>query len=87
MAIGKCLRCDAIGPLTEDHVVPKWFKKALPNFGIKFTINENSELVCANCNGVKGGSFDFAHITVREFVKQIVVKWVAEIRKHEEFNP
>lgn len=87
MAIGKCLRCDTITALTEDHVIPKWFKKALPNFGIKFDVKENSEYVCQPCNGTKGGTFDWKHLTVRTFMKQIVITWTQEIRKHEEFNP
>ncbi len=44
MAIGKCLRCDAIGKVTEDHVIPQWFKKQLPNFGINKIENELADI-------------------------------------------
>ena len=89
MAIGKCLRCDDITKLTEDHVVPKWFIKALPNFGLigKEIPNLENELVCAKCNGTKGGKFDYAYPAVRDAMKPIISKWVKAIREHEEFNP
>lgn len=89
MAIGKCLRCDAIGKVTEDHVVPQWLKKVLPNLGIsikEWPEGNNTEIVCEKCNSTKGGNIDFSFIQCRELLKKVIVKWTEEIRKHEEFN-
>lgn len=85
MSIGKCLRCDKIGKVTEDHVIPQWFLKISPQFGIPKPIIE-TEIVCEKCNSVKGGNFDFSFKACREVMKPIINKWVEEIRKHEEFN-
>lgn len=87
MAIGKCLKCDTIAEMTEDHVFPKWLKKALPNFGIKVPETGQNQLLCGPCNQKKGGSTDYSHVPTRNCMKELVVKLVFEIRKHEEFNP
>lgn len=87
MAIGKCLKCDAVGQMTEDHIIPKWFRKQLPNFGIKVPAQNEIQIVCQKCNSAKGGKIDFSHPTSREFIKKIVIDWTAEIRNHEQFNP
>lgn len=89
MAIGKCLRCDAIGKVTEDHVVPQWFKKILPQFTIEkipLKLVDEIEMVCEKCNSTKGGKFDFSFKACREVMKPIVSHFVSEIRKHEEFK-
>lgn len=87
MAIGKCLKCDKIGEMTQDHVFPKWLRKALPNFGIKPVIMSHEiQLLCSECNGKKGSSLDYANVATRETMKKIVAIFVAEIRKHEDFN-
>jgi len=89
MAIGKCLRCDAIGKVTEDHVVPQWFLKILPQFG--FTKKQvpvpETEMVCEPCNHTKGGTFDFSFQACRAIMKPIITRWVEDIRKYEEFTP
>ncbi len=90
MALGKCLRCDKIGTMTEDHVVPQWFKKILPQFGLKEIPKELTneiEIVCQECNGTKGGRFDFSFKACRDVIKPIISYFVSEIRKHEDFNP
>lgn len=88
MAKRKCLRCDVIETLTEDHVIPQWFKKQLPNFGVKIDKFENEvELVCQKCNTTKGGKIDFSFKCVREVMKLLIIDFVAQIRKYEEFNP
>ena len=87
MAIGKCLKCDKVAPMTEDHVFPKWLKKCLPNFKINLKVGNDVELLCAQCNGAKAGDIDYSRIATREVIKEIVRKFVEEIRKHEEFNP
>lgn len=90
MAIGKCLRCDAVGKVTEDHVIPQWLKKILPQMGVsvkEWPDGNNIEIVCEKCNSVKGGILDLKFAQCREVLKKIVIKWVEEIRKHEEFNP
>lgn len=86
MALGKCLKCDTIAPMTEDHVFPKWLKKCLPSFGIKITAGNEVELLCAPCNGKKGGELDYSRHATREVVKEIIKKFTDEIRKHEDFN-
>lgn len=86
MAIGKCLKCDKIAPMTEDHVFPKWLKKCLPNFKINIKDTSGVELLCAQCNGTKAGELDYSRVATREVVKEIVKKFAEEIRKHEEFN-
>ncbi len=83
MATGKCLKCDAIGPMTEDHLIPRWFIKVLPLFGIKVKPESNVQLVCQKCNGDKGGKIDFSSAATRDFIKQIMQIWVFEIEKHE----
>lgn len=85
MAIGKCLRCDKVERVTEDHVVPKWFLNIAPQFGIKNLPKTENEMVCEECNSTKGGRFDFRFKGCREVMKPIVAYFVAEIRKHEEF--
>lgn len=89
MAIGKCLRCDKIAKMTEDHVIPQWFEKQIGNFGIlkKDLPPMEKEMVCEECNGTKGGKFDFSFKACRDVMKPIITKLVADIRKHEEFNP
>lgn len=87
MPIGKCLRCDAIGPVTEDHVIPDWFVKRLGNFGVKAPKENEIHMVCPKCNSNKGGKIDFSHNMSRELVKEIIKNWVVEIRKHEPYNP
>lgn len=87
MAIGKCLRCDKVGQMTEDHVFPKWLKKCLPNFKIKVKDTSGVELICASCNGIKGGDLDYSRVATREIVKEIVAKFTEEIRKYEPFSP
>jgi hypothetical protein len=88
MAIGKCLRCDKTGKVTEDHVVPQWFLKILPQFQLeKVPTKPETEMVCEACNGTKGGKFDFSFLACRQMMKPIISWMVAEIRKHEEFNP
>lgn len=87
MAIGKCLKCDAVGEMTEDHIVPKWFRKTLPNFGIKIPPQHEIQIVCKKCNSDKGGKIDFSHENSREFMKKICTDWILEIRKWEQFNP
>lgn len=87
MAIGKCLRCDKIAKMTEDHVVPQWFTKVLPNFGVKeVPKTAETEMVCEQCNSTKGGKFDFSFKACREMMKPIIKHFTEEIRKHEEFN-
>ena len=87
MALGKCLKCDKVAPMTEDHVFPKWLRKALPNFGIKIDSTGDVQLICKECNGAKGGNLDYSDWATRTAIKNIVVKFVTEVRKHEEFNP
>lgn len=89
MAIGKCLRCDAVGKVTEDHVVPQWFIKQIGNFGLskKDLPSMETEVVCEKCNSTKGGKFDFQFPACRAVMKPIIQKWVEDIRKYEEFNP
>lgn len=86
MAIGKCLKCDKIAPMTEDHVFPKWLKKCLPNFKITIKTGNDVELLCAQCNGAKGGELDYSRAATREVIKEIIKKWTEEIRKYEEFT-
>ncbi len=87
MAIGKCLKCDKITTLTEDHICPKWFRKMLPQFGIKKPEQNEIQLVCSDCNGKKGGLIDYSHDLSREFMKKIVTDIIIKIRKFEQFNP
>lgn len=86
MAIGKCLKCDKVAMMTEDHVFPKWLRSALPNFGIKPPSIGEIQLICQECNSKKGGNLDYSDITTRGIMKDIVTKFTQEIRKHEEFN-
>lgn len=86
MAIGKCLRCDKIGKVTEDHIIPQWFLKQLVNFGVKENPIDNTEMVCESCNGTKGGKFDFSFKACRDVMKPIIRNFVIEIRKHEQFD-
>lgn len=85
MAIGKCLRCDRIAKMTEDHVVPLWFQKILPAFNIKDLPNQDTELVCEPCNSTKGGRIDFSFSAVRSVMRPIITHFVTEFRKYEEF--
>lgn len=88
MAIGKCLKCDKVAEMTQDHVFPKWLRKALPNFGIKpISMSHEIQLLCSECNGKKGSSLDFSNVATREAIKKIVVTFTERIREHEEFNP
>lgn len=88
MARGKCLRCDKIGRMTEDHVVPQWLVKYLPYFGVskKELPPLDTEMVCEDCNHTKGGKVDFSYPLVRAVMKPIITKWVAQIRQYEEFH-
>lgn len=86
-AIGKCLKCDKVEEMTEDHVVPQWFNKALINFGLTKLQDGRSELLCKGCNSNKGGKIDYTREHVRVVMKQFIAAVVADIRKHEEFNP
>jgi hypothetical protein len=86
MAIGKCLKCDVISQMTEDHIIPKWFRKMLPEFGIKIPAQNEIQMVCQKCNSTKGGKLDYSHSTTRDFMKKITTDIVVEIRKHETFN-
>jgi len=87
MAIGKCLKCDSVAEMTQDHVVPQWFNKALENFGLKTLQSSMIELVCQKCNSNKGGKIDFTDERVREVMKRFTAHFAQEIRKHEQFNP
>jgi len=87
MALGKCLKCDDITEMTEDHVIPQWFNKALLNFGLVKLQSGVIEMVCKKCNSNKGGKLDFADVRVRETMKNFTTHFVQEIRKYEEFNP
>lgn len=86
MAIGKCLKCDKIAPMTEDHVFPKWLKKCLPLFKIKVNVGSDVELLCVSCNSQKAGDIDYSRTATREVIKQIIKKFAEEVRKYEEFN-
>lgn len=86
MAIEKCLKCDKVAMMTEDHVFPKWLRSALPNFGIKAPTTGEIQLICQECNSKKGGNLDYSDATTRNIMKEIVVKFAIEIRKHEDFN-
>lgn len=86
MAIGKCLRCNSIEKMTEDHVIPQWFQKQLPNFGIAKPIENAVELVCEKCNMTKGGKIDFSYKPVREVMKKIIDTWIIEYCKHEVYS-
>ncbi len=88
MATGKCLKCDKIAEMTEEHIVPDWFFKRLGAFVIKNPPKANEvTLVCKECNIEKGGNIDFSHMMSRELVKEIINIWIPEIRKHDQFNP
>ncbi len=87
MATGKCLKCDKIAEMTEDHVLPKWFRKALPNFKLKIPPTAEIQLLCSGCNNKKAGVIDYENPTTRNFMKEIATQLIGEIRKHEEFNP
>lgn len=88
MAIGKCLKCDKVDKMTEDHVLPQWFKKTLPDFGIDPPTGSMAiHLLCQECNIKKGGKVDYSDPASREIVKQIVGKFLVAIREHEEFTP
>jgi len=87
MATGKCLRCDKIAPMTEDHVVPQWFNKALVNFRLEKLQDPTTELVCKECNSDKGGKLLLENERVRAIIKSLVSHYVEEIRKFEEFTP
>lgn len=87
MKIGKCLKCDEVGEVTEDHLVPQWFNKSLPNFGLSKLQNAVIEILCKKCNTNKGGKIDFDDARVREVMKKFAQHFVDEIRKREEgFN-
>lgn len=66
MAIGKCLKCDSVTDMTEDHVIPQWFNKALLNFNLVKLQSSITELVCKKCNSNKGGKIDFSDESVSE---------------------
>lgn len=87
MALGKCLKCDTITEMTQDHVIPQWFNKALLNFGLPKLQSALIEMVCQKCNSNKGGKLDFTDERVRNILKPFARHFVEEIRKHEEFNP
>lgn len=87
MAIGKCLKCDEITTMTEDHVFPKWLRKALPNFGIKVPPTQEVHLICSKCNAKKGANLDYSDEMTRTIMKEIVHQFTSRIREHEEFHP
>lgn len=87
MALGKCLRCDKVAEMTEDHVVPTWFNKALVNFELVKLQDGRSELLCKECNGTKGGKIDYSREQVRKVMKEFVTKITDNIRTYESFTP
>lgn len=87
MAIGICLKCNKRDVMTEDHVLPQWFKKTLPDFGVEPPQGSlDIHLLCKECNLKKGGKVDYSDNATREIIKQIVTKFITLIRQHEEFN-
>ena len=86
MATGKCLKCDKIAEMTTDHIIPQWFSKLLPSFGLA-PLEFNTQYVCKECNQTKGDKIQYEDPLSRDLVKQIVVKFLKCIREHEEFNP
>lgn len=73
MKIGKCLKCDAIGTITEDHVIPEWYLKVMANFLIKVP-EKQIHLICQKCNSEKGGKVDYADEVTRGLAKALVDK-------------
>lgn len=73
--------------MTEDHVLLKWFRKALPNFGLKKPPQNNVQLLCSQCNSKKAGVIDYSDIITRDFMKQIAEGIILEVRKHEDYKP
>ena len=73
MKIGKCLKCDAVGEVTEDHVIPDWFMKVMANFGVK-TPEKQLQIICKKCNLLKAGKVDYKDETTRKMAQELIIK-------------
>ena len=88
MPIGKCLKCDKIVEMTEDHVIPQWFNKALINFDLPQFQHGATEYVCKDCNQNKGGKIVYSDERVRGIMKPFIQRLVEKVREFEaDFKP
>ena len=74
----KCVYCGSTENLTKDHKIPKWLFLRAYHFGIKrhkLLKKElgatNTQILCRDCNGEKGGFIDYSLPEVRVFMKEI----------------
>lgn len=87
MTIGKCLRCDAVGEVTRDHVVPEWLNKAFENFGNTNLKSDLIEMVCKKCNQDKGGKIDLSNKNVFEVMDKFIQHWNKKIEDFKNKKP
>lgn len=95
---GKCRNCDYVGPLTRDHIIPKWFASRVHNLGLDFPflkqlrmVNGKEclfQLLCPACNHKKGGVLDYTHPQTRAFMAELTVAINDKLKatEHEELQ-
>lgn len=72
MTCPQCLR--EVSKLTRDHVVPKWFIRALKELGLEAPVSQYSK-ICADCNLTKGSKLDFSDTQTRHHLKAIIDRY------------
>lgn len=90
---GKCAKCDFVGRLTVDHIVPRWILHRMHSFGVdmprlsKLKKRDpgfvNTQLLCQRCNNRKGGSVDFSYPEVRMLMSELADAIYGELKKHD----
>ncbi len=80
-----CPRCERIGSLTKDHIIPKVFVRQLRRFGIELPKGYvNIERVCGGCNWEKDNVLDLGDPITYEAARQLRTKlWEMEMRGEE----
>lgn len=84
-----CPKCKLeVDQLTRDHIIPKWFynPSRLRDLGLrdkgeswgKISMN-NRRYICLPCNLKKGGVIDYTDPIVRQFVRNIIKRFQANL--------
>ena len=68
-----CPKCERIGALTKDHIIPQTFIRQCKRFGVyppKGYVN--TERICAGCNLEKGHDIDLGDQITQHMVRELV---------------
>ena len=75
----RCPKCNNLGQMTRDHIIPDWFASRISLFEIDLSIEGNRQALCKQCNTDKAGKINYEDENVKAFMKEFVKQLGAKL--------